>query len=151
MSNRHIIISLFLLFLFKISVAQPDSLKVYDLVVLLDDDIDTLTIDSLQHMDTIAYVTVLFKLNHPDSTAKVYIKLGNAKDVGNLRSDDYNVIFFNGDYCVQMDTSCSKIWGETCHCQYMIYKKEIQYLKWATVYAEDLNGVLTTRKYFKCQ
>lgn len=128
-------------------LAQTDTLKVYDVALVHNygykfkvfDTVPNPGIDSLK---------VIFKLNHPENTERIYVSIGSVKDSGDVRSGAYDVIFSNGEYSFVMNGNTHKIYGSSGYCTYALNAGERQVAAWVTIYAEDNSGYLSERKYY---
>lgn len=144
---------MFLLFILLkfgfVSNAQIDSLKLYDLAVMREFPRPD-TAMKTQQQDSVT-VSVLFKLNHPEQASKVTVQLGSAKDNGDIRNGHYTVTQQNNTYFLNIDGTPNKIWGKSGVSKYQLNKQDHQNLIWVTAFAEDKNGLITEKKYFRCK
>lgn len=138
--------------LVSVSLMKGQTLDVYDGAVLFNYKM-TKTTDSLHRpipTDTLL-ATAMIKINSPGLASKLYIKMGSAKDSGDVRSTQLSIINTGGTYYLQDGSISNKIWGLSAYYNYTLLKTEFQNVAWATFYAVDVNNVVTSKKYFKCQ
>ena len=139
--------------------AQSDSLKVTDLTVLLNQKADTtLHNDILDPGATPASaaaptdydLTAYFKLNHPENTSEVYIKIGAATDASQFKNETLTVVQQGQGYKLMQGTAlAAKFWAQSASYKVTVTAADLSNVKWMTVYAKDKNGVFTSKKYFK--
>lgn len=128
--------------------AQDTVPEIFDLVVVQK------IVHKLKMFDTLPSpvddtLKVIFRISQPAQAKTLYVKLGTAQDIGDLRNGVYNTIDHNGHYCFFMNGIEHKIWGQAAYFIYSFTLQEIQALKWVTVYAESQGGTLSNKKYYK--
>lgn len=125
--------------------AQSDSLALYDLVIV--DELAPLDTGNMEPLTDLT-ISVLFKINNPAQASKVFIQLGSAKDLGDIRAGEYTVSLQDSTFYLVIDGTLNKIWGQSGVIRYTLTQQEYQNLVWVTAYAKDSSGNFTEKKYF---
>lgn len=149
MKSSLVILILFLANYF--CIAQSDSIKVYDIMVmkniqkniLLPTDTVNQNSDSLQ-------ISIYFKVNFPDSLNEVYIKIGNVMDGNEASFETLTFQNHNQKKCLHIGNNEAASF--TNHDTF--YTKTLKYsigrnIKWVTLWIKDVNGNLSSKQFFK--
>jgi hypothetical protein len=108
-------------------------------------------IDSLGKMDTTNFKILLsFKISKSDSTDKVYIFFGSAKDSSDILYQEASKVSANGKNSLSYNNGTPEPFTvniESRHL-YPFTLSQWRAVKWITVYLKDLQGLYSQREYF---
>ena len=135
------------------SLKAQDSIKVYDLAVLIDHERDeNFMNDSIPIPPGIKELdfSVLFKVNRPEDVDQVYIFLGSEKNASDYKQVVMNIIKEGTElFMISANNEKYTIYKNSAWFNTKIPVGQMENIKWLTVYVKDKAGNLSDKKYFQ--
>lgn len=134
--------------------SSNDSLVVYNIFAsfnnVVKNNADPQNMDRLN--DTITDFNIGFKVNSAGSISELYILIGLQKDSSDYQLIPLSVVKENGiNFIYQNNSKISRFWKRDASYSMKIPTRDINRIKWITIYAIDRYGKFSKRNYFNVQ
>lgn len=144
------LITFFIGCLKTIGIAQVDSVRVYDLSVIIEPQLvprveGANTPSPIQSDKTI---NISFKVSNPDSTDEVYIQVGTTINGSDLHNKTFIMQKHNGkSFLYANGVEVAEFWDKSV--SYKVTLNNNTQEKWIAVWIKSARGILSSKKYFK--
>lgn len=138
---KFVIAFLLIINAFTISAQKADSLVINNLIVTYESEYP----DSSGPQTVKLFI--ILKLNHPEDTKKLFLKLGSEQNDSKLLNDVIEIVKVDDYPSLKTGQGTYKLFGTMGMCFYKIERLDTRELLWATMHGEDRDGNLTKRVY----